>query len=83
MNKRARITAIVVRISNKHKEPDAEESLFDSGYLDSFALTDVVGELEKEFQINIPDSELNPRRFESIARIEETVGKYMAGVHAV
>ena len=82
MNKRERITAIVVRISNKRTEPDPEESLFDTGYLDSFALTDVVSELEKEFQIAIPDSELNPRRFESIARIEETVGKYMAGAHA-
>ena len=82
MNKRERITAIVVRISNKPTKPDPEESLFDGGYLDSFALADMVGELEKEFQIRIPDSELNPRRFESIARIEETVGKYMAGAHA-
>ena len=82
MNKRERITAIVVRVSNKRRAPDPEESLFDAGYLDSFGLTDVVTEMEKEFQIRIPDSELNPRRFESIVRIEETVGKYMAGAHA-
>ena len=83
MNKREVITAIVGRISNKRTAPDPEESLFDEGYLDSFGLTDMVTELEKEFQIRIPDSELNPRRFDSIARIEETVGKYMAGAHAV
>jgi len=82
MNKRDRITAIVGRISNKRTQPEPEESLFDAGYLDSFALTDMVTELEKEFQIRIPDSELNPGRFESIARIEETVDKYMAGAHA-
>lgn len=82
MNNRERITAIVIRISNKRTEPDPEESLFDAGYLDSFGLTDVVTELEKEFQIRIPDSELNPRRFDSIVRIEETVGKYLADAHA-
>jgi acyl carrier protein len=82
MNKRDRILAIVGRISDKRPLPDADESLFDAGYLDSFALADLVGELEKEFGIRIPDSELNPRRFESIARIEETVEKYTMGAHA-
>jgi acyl carrier protein len=38
--------------------------------LDSFALPDMVSELEREFQIKIPDSDLNPRKFETIARIE-------------
>lgn len=78
MNKRERITAIVGRISNKHTRPDPDESLFDAGYLDSFALTDMVSEIEKEFQIRIPDSDLNPRRFESIARIEEYIGSRAA-----
>jgi acyl carrier protein len=53
--------------------PDDEDSLFDAGYLDSFALTEVVCELEKEFGIRIPDSDLNPGRFESVARIEKYV----------
>jgi acyl carrier protein len=39
--------------------------------LDSFALTDVVSALEKEFALKIPDSDLNPRKFDSIARIEQ------------
>jgi acyl carrier protein len=50
--------------------PDADESLFESGYLDSFALTDMVSALEKEFQVQVPDSDLTPRKFESVERIE-------------
>ena len=73
MDKRERIIAIVKSVSKKTSAPDAEESLFDSGYLDSFALPDMVSELEREFQIKIPDSDLNPRKFESIARIENYV----------
>jgi len=61
---------IVRNVSKKAVLPDAEESLFDSGFLDSFALPDMVSELEREFKIKIPDSDLNPRKFESIARIE-------------
>ena len=47
-----------------------DESLFDSGVLDSFALADLVSAIEKQFHISIPDSDLNPRKFESISRIE-------------
>ncbi|MGH9657752.1 MAG: acyl carrier protein [Bryobacteraceae bacterium] len=50
--------------------PAPDESLFDSGLIDSFALTDMVSALELEFSIKIPDSDLNPRKFDSIARIE-------------
>ena len=71
MNKQEKITAIVKRVSKKPIAPDPEESLFDSGYLDSFALTDMVTELELEFGLSIPDTDLSPRRFESVARIEQ------------
>jgi acyl carrier protein len=70
MDNRERIVKILKSVSKKPAAPDASESLFDSGYLDSFALPDMVGELEREFGIQIPDSDLNPRKFESIARIE-------------
>jgi acyl carrier protein len=70
MSKQDKIAEIVKRISKKAAAPDPEESLFDSGYLDSFALTDMVTELEREFGLTIPDADLSPRRFESIARIE-------------
>lgn len=73
MDNRARILAILKSVSKKDSVPDADESLFDSGFLDSFALPDMVGELEREFQIKIPDSDLNPRKFESISRIESYI----------
>ena len=57
-------------VSKNEAIPAADESLFDAGYLDSFALPDLVAELEREFGISIPDSDLNPRKFESVARIE-------------
>jgi len=73
MDNRERIIAVVKSVSKKTNLPDAEESLFDSGFLDSFDLPDMLSALEQEFQIKIPDSDLNPRKFESIARIESYV----------
>ena len=72
MSKQDKITEIVKKqVSKKTAAPDPEESLFDSQLpLDSFALTDMVTELEQEFGLTIPDADLSPRRFESIARIE-------------
>jgi acyl carrier protein len=70
MDNRERIIAIIKSVSKKTAVPDAGESLFDSGFLDSFALPDMVVELEREFKIKIPDSDLSPRKFESISRIE-------------
>ena len=70
MDNKERIAAIVRKVSNNSVLPDPDESLFDSGFLDSFALPDLVSELEREFGIKIPDSDLNPRKFESLTRIQ-------------
>jgi acyl carrier protein len=71
MDERQTVLAGLIRTaSKKEATPEVEESLFDSGLLDSFALPDLVSAIEKEFHISIPDSDLNPRKFESIARIE-------------
>ncbi|MGD0578711.1 MAG: phosphopantetheine-binding protein [Bryobacteraceae bacterium] len=51
--------------------PADDESLFESGTLDSFALPDLVMALEQEFGISIPDSDMNPRKFETLARMRE------------
>ena len=77
MDNRARILAIVRKVSKDTALPDTDESLFDSGLLDSFALPDLVSELEREFGIKIPDSDLNPRKFESIARIQSYIESRM------
>lgn len=71
MDRRATILKIIQTVSKKNASPSPDESLFDSGLLDSFALTDLVAELEKQFGIRIPDADLNPRKFDSVERIEE------------
>jgi len=70
MSTQTRITEIVEKLSGKPFSIGPGESLFESGILDSFALTDMVGALEREFSISIPDSDLTPRKFDSIDRIE-------------
>ena len=71
MEERQRVLAGLIRAAaNKSVDLKVNESLFDSGVLDSFALADLVSAIEKEFHISIPDSDLSPKKFESIARIE-------------
>jgi len=53
--------------------PGEDDSLFQSGLLDSFALTDFVSGLEKEFAITIPDSDLSARRFDTIRKVASYV----------
>ena len=70
MSRRDRISEIVSSVQKIPGKPGEEESLFESGYLDSFALTDLIAALESGFGIQVPDSDLNPRKFDSIARID-------------
>lgn len=65
-----RLRAVVQKIAQKPVPQDPEESLFESGLLDSFALPDMVSALEEEFSIKVPDADLTPRKFDSIARME-------------
>lgn len=69
-----RIRAVVQKVAQKPLPADPEESLFESGVLDSFALPDMISELEKEFQLKVPDADLNPRKFDSVARIADYLG---------
>ena len=71
MNKTDKLLKILADVAKKPISPDPSESLFDSGLLDSFALTDLVAGIEKEFALAIPDADLNPRKFDSIERILE------------
>jgi len=68
--RRQRLSGVIKKVASKPLPADDEESLFESGLLDSFALPDLVSALEEEFSIKIPDRDLNPRKFDSIARIE-------------
>jgi acyl carrier protein len=70
MDRRTKIVEIVKRVAGKPIEPAPEESLFESGALDSFTLVDLVAGLEGEFAVKIPDADLTPRKFDSVERIE-------------
>jgi acyl carrier protein len=70
MNAQPRIIEILRRVAGKPIAPSPDESLFESGLLDSFSLADLVAELEQEFAVKIPDSDLKPRKFDSVERIE-------------
>jgi len=70
MDQQRRIVDIVRRVAGKPVDFAPDESLFESGLLDSFTLTDLVTALESEFSVRIPDSDLNPRKFDSVERIQ-------------
>ncbi len=69
-----RVLKVLKGVTSQPLPTDPEESLFESGLLDSFALPDLVSALETEFSIKVPDADLTPRKFDSIARIESYVG---------
>lgn len=70
MEREAQIRGVIAGVAKKPADVGLDESLFESGFLDSFALADLVSGLEKEFGIKIPDSDLIPQRFDSISRID-------------
>ena len=78
MSNRDRIVEILKVVSQNPDVPAENESLFEGGYLDSFALPEVITALEKEFGVKIPDSDLNPRKFETIAKVEQYLAAHKA-----
>lgn len=69
MANQERIVKVLQQVSGKQISPGADESLFVSGLLDSFALTDFVAGLEEEFGVTIPDSDLSARKFDTISKV--------------
>ena len=68
--RRQRLLSVLGKVTTAQIPSDDSESLFESGLLDSFALPDLVSAIEEEFSIKVPDRDLNPRKFDSVARIE-------------
>jgi acyl carrier protein len=50
-----------------------DDSLLDSGIVDSLGILDLVAFLEKTFGIRVGDDELNPANFDSIASVARFV----------
>ena len=73
VDREARILKVLQAIRGKDIRPGEDESLFESGLLDSFALADFVSGLEKEFAITIPDSDLSARKFDTIRKVSSYV----------
>ena len=70
MSRQAGILKVIHAVADIDTDPTPDESLFDSGTLDSFTLPDLVSGLEEEFGVTIPDSDLVPERFDTIHKIE-------------
>jgi acyl carrier protein len=75
MNNETKIVEILRKVAEKPIDPSPDESLFESGLLDSFSLTDLVSALEREFGIAIPDGDLTPRKFDTVERIAAYVAQ--------
>ena len=58
MSTQAGILKVIHAVADIPNDPAPDESLFDSGTLDSFTLPDLVTGLEKEFDVKIPDADL-------------------------
>jgi acyl carrier protein len=78
MDPEARILKVLQRVSQKEISPAPDESLFVSGMLDSFALTDFVAGLEEEFGVSIPDSDLSARKFDTIQKVAAYIAQKSA-----
>jgi acyl carrier protein len=73
---RDRLLKVLNKVTGQPLNIGDEDSLFESGLLDSFALPDLVSGLEEEFSFKVPDSDLNPRKFDSVARIETYLSEH-------
>ena len=70
MSKQAGILKVIHAVAVADVDPAPDDSLFDSGTLDSFTLPDLVTGLEEEFGVSIPDADLVPERFDTVRKIE-------------
>jgi acyl carrier protein len=70
VDRESRIRQAIKSVAKTDADPASDESLFDSGVLDSFGLPDLVSALETEFSISIPNSDLAPKHFVSIRQID-------------
>ena len=63
------IRSLVGELAQAPVPADPDASLFEAGVIDSFGVMDLVGKLEAAFGIQVPDADMLPRKFETLARI--------------
>ena len=64
---------IDIRLIGEDDSVSPDESLFDRGSMDSLGITSLVMELQSRFKIRVPDEDLLPDNFDSIASIARYV----------
>ena len=63
------IRSLVGTLAQAPVPEDPDASLFDAGVIDSFGVMDLVARLETNYGFQVADSEMLPRRFETLAKI--------------
>ena len=64
-----RVQALVESMAKAPMPSDTQDSLFEAGVIDSFAVMELVALLEESFSIQVPDDDMVPRKFETLDRI--------------
>jgi acyl carrier protein len=70
-DKRPGILKVLQAVAEQPLDPAPDESLFTSGMLDSFILTDFIAGLETEFHVTIPDTDFSARKFDTVEKVEQ------------
>ncbi len=73
MDNQPAILKVLQSVSGIADAPTPDESLFDSGLLDSFLLNDLILALEDEFKITIPDGDISARKFDTVNKIDQYI----------
>lgn len=63
-----KVRAALEKVAKAPVPADDHASLFDEGVIDSFGLMEFVGELERQLGVRVPDHELTPAKFETVAK---------------
>jgi acyl carrier protein len=69
MTVRETVQAQVAALAKAPVPEDADASLFESGVIDSWGVMELVGQLEEELGVKVPDADMIPRKFETVNRI--------------
>jgi acyl carrier protein len=69
MDIRSAVRNAIQAIAQEPLSEDDSASLFSDGVIDSFGLVELMSDLEHVLGVKIPDAELMPSRFETVAKI--------------
>lgn len=72
------VRSLVAELAQAPVPEDIEASLFEAGVIDSFGVMDLVERLEESFGIKVPDKDMVPKRFETLAKIAAYVDQRKA-----